>query len=469
MGNSSQKLAEKCSLLNKNEIPIVASSFKLVSKNSERIKEDELKKFWGTQMDPRLSQYITNFLFGPLGNRNPVVEFQRFAELYVYCVRGTIDERITVLMASLGQEDQETSEIAYPLIKEYVEAVVSSYMRALRLESGPQYKSWETRGFRIVKDCVQKLAESLAYDVVTQGTQKVTRADAERWLHKNPVFLRMLEHVFLHLYHYRAVKNPNDEKREKEDGGSGQGSGKVKAFCLEDSLLPTCENIHYMPDYPTFIDISQIIFINSQLPKEYQSKWRFLFSSQIHGESFSTFIGRIMDQGATVIIIEDTNGYIFGGFATDSWALSPNFVGNDNSFLFTLRQRMRCFPATTYNDHYQYLNLHQQTMPNGLGMGGQFNYWGLWLDSEYGNGECSESCTTYKNYIQLAATKSFKIRNVEVWGVGDKPVKEDEDEGMSGSCIDREYEAKAMLKIAGREMHSEGVIRDDPMTEHEKF
>jgi hypothetical protein len=26
-----------------------------------------------------------------------------------------------------------------------------------------------------------QLAESLAYDVVTQGTQKVTRADAERW------------------------------------------------------------------------------------------------------------------------------------------------------------------------------------------------------------------------------------------------------------------------------------------------
>lgn len=54
-------------------------------------------------------------------------------------------------------------------------------MRALRLESGPQFKSWETRGFRIVKDCVQKLAESLAYDVVTQGTQKVTKIDAERW------------------------------------------------------------------------------------------------------------------------------------------------------------------------------------------------------------------------------------------------------------------------------------------------
>lgn len=42
MGNSSTKLAEKCSLLSKDEIPLVASSFKLVSKNSERIKEDDL-------------------------------------------------------------------------------------------------------------------------------------------------------------------------------------------------------------------------------------------------------------------------------------------------------------------------------------------------------------------------------------------------------------------------------------------
>lgn len=389
MGNSSTKLAEKCLLLNKNEVPVVASSFKLASKNSDKIKEDELKKFWGTQMDPRLSQYVSNFLFGPLGNRNPVVDFQRFAELYVYCVRGTVDERITVLMGSLGQVDSEQVEIAYPLIKEvrfmkniikvifivltftlnsqYVEAVVSSYMRALRLEAGQQYKSWESRGFRIVKDCVQKLAESLSFDVVTQGTQKVTRIDAERWIQKNPVLLRMLEHVFLHLYNYRAVKSTSEDKNKdkSDESGSGQGSGKIKQFCIENSLLPSCENINYMPDYPCFIDISQILFINSQLPNELQSKWRFLFSSQIHGESFSTLLGRIMDQGPTVLIVEDTNGHIFGGFATDSWSLSANFVGNEDSFLFTLRPRMRAFPATNYNDHYQYLNLHQQTMPNG--------------------------------------------------------------------------------------------------------
>lgn len=57
-------------------------------------------------------------------------------------------------------------------------------------------------------------------------------------------------------------------------------------------------------------------------------------------------------------------------------------------------------------------------------MGGQFNYWGLWLDSEYGKGECSESCTTFKNYVQLGVNKNFTIRNIEVWAVGEKPVKD---------------------------------------------
>lgn len=71
-------------------------------------------------MDPRLAQYITNFLFGAHGNRTNVVEFQRFAELYVFCVRGTVDERISVLLSSLGYVVSDSSEIAYPLIKEVI-------------------------------------------------------------------------------------------------------------------------------------------------------------------------------------------------------------------------------------------------------------------------------------------------------------------------------------------------------------
>uniref|UniRef100_A0A1Q3F8M4 MTOR-associated protein MEAK7 n=1 Tax=Culex tarsalis TaxID=7177 RepID=A0A1Q3F8M4_CULTA len=470
MGNlasSSTKLAEKCPMLEKSELPLVASSFRLVSKNSDKCKEEDLMKFWGSQMDPRLAQYITNFLFGPLGSRAGFVELPRFAELYVYTVRGTRDERINVLLSSLGQSpESESTEIAYPLIKEYVEAVVSSYMRAIRLEGGPEFKSWESRGFRIVKECIQKLAESLAYDVVQQGTQKVTRADAERWLGKNPIFLKMLEHVFSHLYNYRNMKNSSDEKRKDADADESKASKRKEHIPQQEivlhTMLPLCEGLQYMPDYPAFTDLSQMLFVNANLPTAQQNKWRFLFSSQIHGESFSTLLGRIVDQGPTVIIVEDSNGYIFGGYATDSWALGPNYLGNDTSFLFTLRPKMRTFCASGYNDHYQYLNLHQQTMPNGLGLGGQHNYWGLWLDSEYGVGECSESCTTFKGYFQMSATKKFTVRNVEVWGVGDKPVKENESEESSvRSVLDGNADSKAMLKMSGREQYSDGY-REEP-------
>ncbi|XP_055300789.1 MTOR-associated protein MEAK7 isoform X2 [Sitodiplosis mosellana] len=458
MGNSSTKLAERCALLSKDEVPLVASSFKLVSKNSERIKEDDLMKFWGSQMDPRLAQYITNFLFGEPASRANIVEFQRFAELYVFSVRGSVDERIGVLLASVGQTDSENAEIAYPLIKEYVEAVVSSYMRALRLDGGIEFKSWEGKGFRIVKECIQKLAESLASEAVQQGSQKVTRVDATRWLQETPTFVKMLEYVFLHLYHYRpSSKNQHDDAH----------NSKRRCIIPEcNKLLPYCEGLQYVPDYPAFTDISQMLFINSNLPGDYRHKWRFLFSSQIHGESFSTLMGRIVDQGPCVIIIEDTNGSVFGGFASESLSYGPLFRGNDSAFLFTLRPKMRCFTTSGYNDHYQYLNLHQQTMPNGLGMGGQFNYWGLWLDNEFGQGECSESCTTFKNYTQLSANKKFEIRNIEVWAVGKKPKKESEDGEPRDSILEGHLEDKAVMEMAGRGRYSEGY-RDNKPTDIE--
>lgn len=78
-------------------------------------------------MDPRLAQYIANFLCGTLPNRSEVVQIERFSELYVYCIRGTIDDRINMLLSSLGQNSAETTEVDYPLIKEVPMKISSSH------------------------------------------------------------------------------------------------------------------------------------------------------------------------------------------------------------------------------------------------------------------------------------------------------------------------------------------------------
>lgn len=75
------------------------------------------------------------------------------------------------------------------------------------------------------------------------------------------------------------------------------------------------------------LEVPSIILINHHLPSALQHQWRLLFSTQIHGESFSSFIHQISNQGPVLIVVRDTNGGIFGGFASESWTIKSHFVG----------------------------------------------------------------------------------------------------------------------------------------------
>lgn len=92
-------------------------------------------------------------------------------------------------------------------------------------------------------------------------------------------------------------------------------------------------------------------------------------------------------------------------------------------------------------------------------MGGQHGYCGLWLDEEYGKGHTSESCTTYKEYTQMSQTKEFQFRHLEVWGLGQPPpTPQERGERVPGmSVLDGNPENKALLKMAGRTIYSEGL------------
>lgn len=98
-------------------------------------------------------------------------------------------------------------------------------------------------------------------------------------------------------------------------------------------------------------------------------------------------------------------------------------------------------------------------------MGGQHGYCGLWLDHEYGAGHTSESCTTYRGYTQMSHSKQFQYRHLEVWGVGPIPTNPDEQDGGGGgggSILEGNSESKALLEMAGKKMHSEGIREPTP-------
>uniref|UniRef100_A0A8B9XT32 MTOR-associated protein MEAK7 n=1 Tax=Bos mutus grunniens TaxID=30521 RepID=A0A8B9XT32_BOSMU len=178
-------------------------------------------------------------------------------------------------------------------------------------------------------------------------------------------------------------------------------------------------------EFASVLDVLSVIYVNSHLPQERRLSWRLLFATELHGNSFAQLCGRIAHGGPCLVLLEDSDGHVFGGFASCSWEVKPQFQGDDRCFLFSVSPRMAVYTCTGYNDHYMYLNQGQQTIPNGLGMGGQHGYFGLWIDVDFGKGhsKAKPTCTTYGS-PQLSAQEDFQFQKMEVWAVGEAPKAE---------------------------------------------
>jgi len=146
--------------------------------------------------------------------------------------------------------------------------------------------------------------------------------------------------------------------------------------------------------------------------------------------------------------------------------LGPKFYGSNACFLFNLRPKAQAYETTRFNANYMYCNLKQKTMPNGLGMGGQLDYFGLWLDAEdYGKGKCAPSCSSF-NSPQVSKEKEFAFSHLEAWGVGEEP-QLDEEEGTR-SALDLDPEAQAVMEMMGKTFVGKQVKEQDAQAEKEK-
>lgn len=114
------------------------------------------------------------------------------------------------------------------------------------------------------------------------------------------------------------------------------------------------------------VQLARVLTCIAFLPAQRCQEWRLLFSSAKHGQSFSTFMGRWVaehlcnvalrvvhaavctrfepavtcckwplpclrhrcsDKGATLVLVKDKGGAIFGGFAATPWQRHGDFFG----------------------------------------------------------------------------------------------------------------------------------------------
>lgn len=234
-------------------------------------------------------------------------------------------------------------------------------------------------------------------------------------------------------------------------------------YCVPNklNLLPVI-NIRqkYKQSFSTILDLGWVMYLKHNLPAECQESWRLLFSSSSHGESFQSLSTAIIDQGNTILILKDNCGHVFGGYASQPWLMKPKFYGDSGCFLYSLYPNLNLCTVSGHNENFMYMNSGQYTLPNGIGMGGQMSYWGLWIDSEYGIGQCSISCSTYSNYSMLSANKDFKIDSLEVWCVKEKPLKDDEEEERKLPSNKDDWDMK-LLEMSGCTKYSDGLRDED--------
>jgi hypothetical protein len=65
--------------------------------------------------------------------------------------------------------------------------------------------------------------------------------------------------------------------------------------------------------------------------------WTLVYSVNRDGVSVGTFFEKCKNWKYTLIVVKDTNGYIFGGFCSETWRSSTKFYGTGENFLYTFK------------------------------------------------------------------------------------------------------------------------------------
>ncbi|XP_039133921.1 uncharacterized protein LOC120270909 isoform X1 [Dioscorea cayenensis subsp. rotundata] len=190
--------------------------------------------------------------------------------------------------------------------------------------------------------------------------------------------------------------------------------------------------------------------IGGALSQSEAEEWKLLYHSAINGLSFNTFMGNISSgDGPTVLVIKDTEGHIYGGYASQQWERQSAFFGDMRSFLFQLYPRASIFRPTGANNNLQWcaVNFSSDSIPNGIGFGGRENHFGLFISANFDRGH-TFSCTTF-NSPCLSKSSQIVPEVIECWGTVVKGLQNEKAELPKGTVLERFKEDRNMLKMVG--------------------
>lgn len=117
-------------------------------------------------------------------------------------------------------------------------------------------------------------------------------------------------------------------------------------------------------------------------------------------------------KGPVVIAIKDTDGNLFGSFATEPFHQRIGHFGTGECFLWKVVQpsgRVRRYKSTGLNDYFMMCESGYIAVGCGEGK------FGLWIDAQFENGH-SHAVPTFNNE-PLSSRENFVCVIFELWGL----------------------------------------------------
>ncbi|XP_020287572.1 nuclear receptor coactivator 7 isoform X3 [Pseudomyrmex gracilis] len=137
-------------------------------------------------------------------------------------------------------------------------------------------------------------------------------------------------------------------------------------------------------------------------------QWTLVFSTSQHGFSLNSMYRKMAKvESPILLVIEDTEGNVFGALTSCSLHVSDHFYGTGESLLFRFTPKFQAFNWT--GDNLYFIKGNNESLAIGAGDG----KFGLWLDGDLYQGR-TQSCSTYGNE-PLAPREDFVVKTLECW------------------------------------------------------
>ncbi|XP_075236667.1 TLD domain-containing protein mustard isoform X2 [Lycorma delicatula] len=136
--------------------------------------------------------------------------------------------------------------------------------------------------------------------------------------------------------------------------------------------------------------------------------WTLVFSTSQHGFSLNSMYRKMNRiESPILLVIQDTEGNVFGGLTSCALKVSDHFYGTGESLLYRFSPEFQVYNWTGENMYF--IKGNNESLSIGAGDG----KFGLWLDGDLNQGR-TEPCDTYGN-DPLTPQKDFVVKILECW------------------------------------------------------